>query len=304
MSDLKATFLKQITSECFPDRVQERDIKEKAFLAMRFHPDNRKLPHNKIALQMEKLPGFEGNCSNSIGTTCQNVVRALVEQYKSEMQADGVDVNGLVNRKKGEKGAWESVYTWLHQDKFPRWLTQEKNRIWQAWKAEAKPDVANISFIEFAGETDCRKIKGCQPRPKEQLQTNQPFSMQIELKSSDYYLLLLNRGRNCNGEETRYLVCPSKAFAPHLQPVSTQFLLPQPDSEFGAIEFDETGTEEYLGILLKEKPNNLDLMTPVAEESLPVWDDNFMYKLLQELERQSGYQFFYQSFEVVKSPSF
>jgi hypothetical protein len=321
MPDLKAIFLEQINDECFSCGVQTRQIREKAFLKLRFHPENRDKQHREIATQMEKLQGLNGDCTTGIGTTCQNVVRAITRQYEPEMMDDGVDVDKILNRTedsgngKGKKGHWETVYTWLYDSKFLRWLAQEKNRIWKAWKAEAKPDLAKISFIEIPKTSpsslkdpkpsqpgpEQRKLKGSQPREKEQIHFKRDYSMEIELKESDCYLLLFSRSESFQGEETRYLFCPSKAFAPHLKPVSTKVLLPQLDSEFGAIEFDEPGIEEYLGILLKEKPSNLDRIIAFEEESFPVWDDLSMYKLLQELEKQSDCQIFYQSFEVVST---
>ena len=183
----------------------------------------------------------------------------------------------MVKGEKGKKGAWEIVYSWLHEHKFPRWLTQEKNRVWQAWKTEAKPDLAKVCFNEIS--EDCRGMTG-KPRHREQIYLNRDYSMAIELdRYSDYYLLLLNRGQTCQGEETKYLVCPSPAFAPRLQPVQTRFILPQPGSEFGAINFDEPGREEYLGILVREKPNLLAWMTETETEVLPTWDELRMYEL-------------------------
>lgn len=302
VEQLIAKFLEEINSDCFPvNGGGNKKIREQAFLKKRFDPKNyepKLIRHQEIAQQINKELNNE-NCQSAIGTTCQNVVRALVEQYGSEMTTDGIYVDCLVNGSKGQKGAWEIGYRWLYDKKFPRWLTQEKNRVWQAWKVEAKPDVAIISFKEISGI--CKAMTG-KSRPKEQIYLNQDYSMEIQLKQdSDYYLLLLNRGQSCQGEETKYLVCPSPAFAPHLQAVTAQFTLPQPGAEFEMINFDEPGREEYLGILLKEKPDLPSFMTDTEENILPTWNESDIYKLWQEISKQEDYQVFYQSFEVVNS---
>jgi hypothetical protein len=109
---------------------------------------------------------------------------------------------------------------------------------------------------------------------------------------------LLNRGKSDQGEETSYLICPSQAFAPMLQPISNKFSLPQIEAAFGAIEFDAPGTEEYIGIVVKTKPDNRFLQSIVKpDDSLPIWGVG-IYQLWQELEKQAGCQVFYQSFEV------
>ena len=290
-------FLEEINKSCFPiNSGGNKKIREQAFLKRRFHPDNYQpelKQHKEIARQIQKELNID--CQNAIGTTCQNVIRVLVEQYGSEMETDGVDVSCLVNGKKGKKGHWAVVYDWLYEHKFPRWLVQ-KNRVWQAWKAEAKSNVGKISFEEVDYR---RKPKGSQPRKKEQLPMNQDLSMKIELKVSGYYLLLFSLSKSLQGEETRYLFCPSKAFSPNLQPINDEFFLPQSNAEFGAIEFDEIGIEEYLGILLKEKPTDLDWITSVNQESFPIWNELQMYQLWQGIQKQKDYRVFYQCFEVI-----
>jgi hypothetical protein len=292
-------FLEEINSSCFPvNGGGNKKIREQAFLKKRFDPKNyepKLIQHTELARQINEE--LNEKCESAIGTTCQNVVRALVEQYRSEMTTDGVDVDCLVKGSKGQKGAWEIGYRWLHDLKFPRWLTQEKNRVWQAWKTEAKPDVAKVCFNEVSDS--CRGMTG-KSRHKEQIYLDRDYSMTIELDQySDYYLLLLNQGQTYQGKETKYLVCPSPAFAPHLQPVKVRFTLPQSGSQFDVINFDEPGREEYLGILVKERPNLPDWMIEAEEDVLQTWDELRIYQLWQEINKQRDYQIFYQSFEVI-----
>ncbi len=294
-------FLEEINRSCFPvNGGGNKKIREQAFLKRRFHPNNYQpevKQHKEIARQIKKELNID--CQSAIGTTCQNVIRALVKQYGTEMKSDGVDVDCLVNGEKGKKGAWKIVYNWLHEDKFPRWLRQEKNSVWQAWRTEAQPDIARISFNEH--DDNYRGMTG-KPRQEEQIYLNRDYSMAIELdRYSDYYLLLLNRGQTRQGEETKYLVCPSPAFAPHLQTVEAQFILPQPGSEFEVINFDELGREEYLGILVKKESNLPAWMSLTEEEVLPTWDELRMYELWQEINKQGDYQIFYQSFDVINN---
>ena len=87
-------FLEEINESCFPvNGGGNKKIREQAFLKLRFHPDNYQpelKQHKEIARQIKAKLNID--CQNAIGTTCQNVVRALVEQYGSEMKTDGVDV--------------------------------------------------------------------------------------------------------------------------------------------------------------------------------------------------------------------
>lgn len=299
-------FLEEINTSCFPvNDGGNKKIREQAFLKRRFHPDNYqpRLKQNK-EIAKEIQPETKEDWVTSIATTCGNVVRALVNQYGSEMKIDGVDVNSLVNGQVGKGGHWEVVYDWLHEFKFSEWLTQGNNGVWQALKAEARADIAEISFTEV--DDNSRGMTG-RPRQREQIYLNRDYEMEIELESnsdeldpnSDYYLLLLNRGQTLQGEETKYLVCPSLVFAPHLQPVNTQFALPQPESTFEVINFDEPGTEEYLGILVREIPNLPAWMRQTDENDLTTWDELRLYGLWQEISQQGNYVVFYRSFEIV-----
>lgn len=137
MLNLTAIFIQQITDESFPRTVQQRHVREKAFLGLRFHPDNVDKQQRQIAKEMEEISGLEGDCQTSIGTTSQNVVRAVVQRYEAEMRATGVDVDCLLHGQRGQRGPWEKVYSWLYTHKFPQWRL---NWIWQTWQQQAQPN--------------------------------------------------------------------------------------------------------------------------------------------------------------------
>lgn len=298
--DLYGTFLEQITHECFPCGVQERNLREKAFFKLRFHPNNNGenyQQHTQIAKLMEKIPGLEGDCVTAIGTTCQNVVHTIAEKYDLEMRQDGVDVDSLFNREKGQKGAWKEVYPWLQSYKFPRWRT---DFIWQIWQQQAQ---SNRDWIHF-GEYDCQTRKlvvPTPPPPSNQIQMNKSLKMQIELEYLDRYLLLLNRGKDEQDTETKYLICPSQAFAPQLEIIGNLRYLPQSEAMCTEIKFDAAGKEEYIGIVVNKIPDHISWLNPNPQEPTPIWDGVRIYELWQELEKQADCQFFYQSFEIVSN---
>jgi hypothetical protein len=287
-------FLEEINNECFPSNsVRQRKIREKTFLSLRFHPDNQELLHTEIAQKMEKIPGLEGDCATSINTTCQNVVRAMATQYDSEMRADGIDVDCLLKGERGRGGAWEKVYTWLHNYKYPRWRAQW---IWQAFKKKAQPH--NRHWLSFQV---CDSTRGMiVPLPREEgIEIQKPLVMKLDIEHSEGYLLLLNRGSDDCGSQTRYLVCPSQAFAPKLEPITNLLFLPQPGAMCREIKFDAIGEEEYIGIVVNEIPEHLTWLKPNEYEPAPIWDDARIYELWQEIEQRSDCQIFYQSFKTV-----
>lgn len=293
--DLHDNFLEQITDECFSSGGQERNLREKTFLKLRFHPnhngDNFK-QHIEIAKLMEKTPGLEGDCTAGINTTCQNVVRTITQQYDLEMRNNDVNVDSLLNGERGKKGAWQIVYTWLKEYKFPRWRT---DWIWQTWQKQAQSKRDWIHFDKY----DCRRGMVVPIPPSNQIEMNKPLIMQIKLEHLERYLLLLNRGKDDNNNETKYLVCPSQAFAPKLEPVANLRYLPQSGAMCQEIQFNAAGREEYIGIIVDKMVENVTWLNPSPQEPAPIWDEVRIYELWQELEKQANCQFFYQSFEVV-----
>jgi hypothetical protein len=296
MSSLNQIFLEQIANDCFPCCVQTKKTKERAFLTLRFHPENREKQHTDIAKYMCNLLG-KGDYTTSIGTICKNVVQKITQQYQIEMTADFVDVDSLLKGTRGQHGAWEKVYTWLDAKKLPRWRSEY---IWQKWQNQAQLRSNWIIFSDYSLITKGAKIPPAVVNNR--IQINKPLLLQIDLKDEDGYLLLLNRGVDEKGVQTRYLFCPSAAFAPQIKPIAKLQYLPQPGAMSPDIQFDRVGIEEYIGILLKEIPTErLSWLTPTTAEPAPIWDDDRLYQLWIELEQQPDPQLYYQSFNVVNS---
>jgi hypothetical protein len=298
MPDLTQIFLEQITNECFPSGVQTRNPRERTFLSLRFHPDNREKQHIEIARKMCAFLG-EGDYARAIGTTCQNVVRAIAEHYGLEMTEDGFDPNSLLQGERGQRGSWLEVYTWLNEYKFPRWRTAD--RIWEELQRQAQSRSNWMSFHDYI-PIERRGAVIPPPIVNNRIEINKHLQSQIDFKDEDRYLLLLNRGLDERGAQTRYLFCPSSAFAPQIQPIVNLLYLPQPGAMSPDIKFDSVGTEEYIGILVREIPiEQLPWLNPNCQEPAPILDADRLYQLWLELEQQPDSQLYYQSFNVVGS---
>jgi len=182
---------------------------EQLFFPLRFDKKRPTLYKHKDIAEILMIP--EGSklpqdfYSKSIGTTVQNIVSGMVGRletkhkkaisglYEAEMRADGVDVDSLLNGKKGEKGTWEVVYDWLWNHKYLRWLDENG---WQILQEKAKSPPNWLQFTDLQGGT--RKPKRPSPLPSAQnvaftIPANQPIWMKIDLEFSNYQLILLNR---------------------------------------------------------------------------------------------------------------
>lgn len=324
-------FLEEIADRCFPKGLKEAKVREREFLLRRFHTDNsnqRFKKHTEIAQAMsDEIPSLKGlDLKKSIPTTCQNVVRTIARKYEAQMIADGMNPSCFFKGEAGHDGYWEKIYHWLHDKQFPRWRME---RIWQIWRQQANPKQDWISFDELeidpatgslrnSGKMPIKKIgtdfskmpmkiPESVPIPRTEIEINKPFRIRIELdNNNECYFLLLNRGWDSQEKEaTRCLLCPSQAFAPEIEPFQRFLFLPQKVKEGtyeklqDKMEFDATGRDEYIGIVLLQKPNYLDWMIPSKHNVVPSWNETQIYKLWQELEQQSDWQVFYQSFELV-----
>ncbi|MEG4030027.1 MULTISPECIES: hypothetical protein [unclassified Microcoleus] len=299
------------TQPAFNDR-------ESLFFPLRFDKNRPfAVQHKEIAENlMPKDPLLGGvNYVSSIGTTVQNIVSAMVGRletehkkaisglYEAEMRTDGVDVDSLLNGKKGEKGTWEVVYDWLWHHKYLRWL--DKNG-WQILQEKAKSPPNWLQFLtkqEMASvQRGTRALILPPPPPAVQKTTptipvEQSLWMVIDLEFDNSQLLLLNRS-----QDGQALLCPSSAYAPHPIVDKSPILLPQNDAWAGNREekfvFGEAGKEEFLAIVL-EKPLSLPWLTPREDESLPEWNAERIKELFEQLEKQGNWQVFYQNFDVV-----
>jgi hypothetical protein len=320
MTPEQEKFLNEIATELktqcgFNDR-------EQLFFPLRFDKNRPvAVEHKEIAEKLMPKDPALGSVQyvNSIGTTVQNIVSSMVGRletphkkaiqglYEAEIRADGVDVDSLFNRQRGEKGTWEVVYDWLWKHKYLRWLDAHSWEILQE-KAKTIPN-----WLQFLTQEEKAAVlvtnKGPilpSPPPSAQKITptilaNESLWMVIDLelqKDKTYQLMLLNRS-----QQGECLLCPSSAYAPNPIMEKPPILLPQKDAWAGDSEekfiFGEAGKEEFLAIAL-EKPLSLPWLTPREDEALPEWNAERIKELFEQLEQQSNWQVFYQSFEVVE----
>lgn len=287
------------------------NIREEVFFPLRY-AKNRPLTvqHRTIAEKfMPQDPRLgPGDYAAAIGTTSQNVLRAIVNKYKEEMTADEVDVNILLNGQKGQGGIWRTAYEWLWEQKYPRWL--EANS-WDILREKAKSPASWIQFKTNEEVAQLGVYRGpiLPPAPPAvqkntaTIPANQSLWMVIDLDFSKSPVLLLNRSQD--GE---CLLCPSSAYAPNAIMEEPPLLLPQKDSwaaldeEKTNFKFDKLGKEEFLAIVLKQ-PLNLPWLTPREDEGLIEWNGERIMDLfdhLEHLEQPGEWPVFYQSFEVVE----
>ena len=304
---------------------------EQLFFPLRFDKNRPTLyKHTDIAENLmrpedSKLPlDFY---SKSINTTVQNIVNIMIGRlekkynprtakeetikpaikglYEAEMRADGVDVDSLLNKKKGEKGNWEVVYNWLWNHKFLRWL--EANS-WELLREKAQ---SPAHWIHFLTKKDQQKVlngelRGAflklppdpEPEIKPIIPANEQLWMRIDLEYPQYQLLLFNRS-----EAGIVLHCPSFGYAVNSIIKQPPILLPQKESWAGQDNqyflFKDQGQEEFLGIVLKN-PLDLSWLIPQRQEALPKWEGERIKELFEQLAQQDNWQVFYQSFEVVE----
>lgn len=281
--------------------------REEVFFPLRYDKQRPVIfEHRQIAEElMPKDPRLgRGDYATSIGTTSQNVVQAMVSQYKEEMAKDGVNVDILINGQKGQRGTWRKAYHWLWDHKYLRWLNCNS---WEILQKQAK---STPNWLQFLTEEEMTSVqRGTRalilppPPPSVQKITptipiNQSLWMVIDLVLHNHQFLLLNRS-----QQGQSLLCPSSAYAPNPIIEKPPIVLPQKDAWAGNSEekfvFGEAGKEEFLAIVL-EKPLSLPWLNPREDEALPEWNAERMKELFEQLEKQGNWQVFYQSFDVVE----
>jgi hypothetical protein len=285
------------------------NIREEVFFPLRY-AKNRPVAVQHRTIAEELMPQDprlgQGDYAKSIGTTSQNVMRAIVNKYEEEMTADGVDVKIFLNGQKGQGGIWRTAYDWLWEQKYPRWLAANS---WELLREKAK---SPANWIQFLTEEDKQKVlagelKVRRPSPPasvekitEKIPVNQPLYLEVNLKYPQHRLLLVN-----GNTEGKYLFCPSLDFAPDSILENPPFVLPQAGSwaeqngENEKILFEDVRREEFMAIVL-DKDVNFDWMKPSEEESLPEWNGQRILDVFKQLEQSGEWQVFYQSFEVVE----
>ncbi|MEG4231287.1 hypothetical protein QUA40_04080 [Microcoleus sp. Pol11C3] len=313
--NLKQNFQNQIAESLFGANVSEERVCFLKRFAPKNHPDKRESTHKEIAKLMKN--DLAVYCEEKINQTIRKVIEVVHKAYGEEMKADGVNIEALLNLKAGGtlKGKedqeshkkfspWKEAYKWLWNHKYLRWVDING---WEILKKQAKtaPD-----WIQFLTEQEMasvgvgtRALKPLSPRSYARkidptIPINQPLSMRVDLAYPNYQMLLFYRSA-----EMKYILCPSLGYAPNgvNQPPMT---LPQEgsvaDDNKERFTFEELGKEEFLAIAV-EKPFNLDWLIPREEEALPEWNAERLKELFEQLERDSNWQVFYQSFEVVET---
>lgn len=280
---LEQDFLRQIADSVFDS---EKDGERRAIFLRRFDPENRKKKNKDI-------PALVANKQAAL----REAIALLDKTYKKEMNADGFI---LPEPHPGKKDIWKIVDKWLWNYKFPRW---QVDKYWQLLQQKVKD--FNLEWMGLVPEglgmgTDRGMVfeNKRQPQAKtlKKVPAKKPLLMSIDLSDKESYLLLLNRGLN-----TRYLVCPSWAFAPNSQVVQRPIILPQTGAwaEEDKIKFDAPGKEEYLAIVL-DRPLEVEWLQLNEEDPFPSCEPDRMMELWRQLEGRNDWRVYYEAFEVVE----
>jgi hypothetical protein len=169
-------------------------------------------------------------------------------------------------------------------------LLEANDELWRNLRGEAKRDMNWIRFIP--SEEYQRGIKELR-RSDSKIALNVPSIIGLDLPYPGQSLLLFNRGR-----DTRYCLCPYRAFAPQNELQNGLVWLPQEGADFGQITFDSAGKEEFLAIVL-QKPLSLSWLDMKGENIAPIWDTVKLNEVWEHLQQQENWLAFYQEFEVV-----
>ncbi|MEA5497668.1 hypothetical protein VB834_01285 [Limnoraphis robusta Tam1] len=283
---IQQQFIREIADSIFQQSVNGKDSEEKCFFKLRFDPENEKLDNqnknnNDIVSLMNQKLGYSP--SNIQRFQKEKVIPAIVKKYEQQMKADELDIESILNAKRGENDVWKRVYSWLWDKQFPRYL-------WEALRKEA--DEKNQDWIRFVDDSLVSSerefiIKTAKKEPKT-IPINQSLDLEIKVDPDycNYHLLLFNQ--NLKGF---HLICPTEVFAPNNKIEETPWSMPTE----GSIEFITTGTEEFLGIVI-EQPLELEWLK--LSENLQ-FEPKHLVKLWEQLEKNKNWRLFYQSFEVV-----
>ncbi|WRH64910.1 MAG: hypothetical protein RSE13_12970 [Planktothrix sp. GU0601_MAG3] len=292
-----AGFLDDLATILFKDDVNGSKGEKEWFFKLRFHPDNYNIDNQNNKEKEDDLLSLIkkqlGYCQNNIQRLQTEVIKNLIKIYEKELIDDQIDIEGLQNLTPGQKGTWKKVYAWLWEYQFPRW---EVDQIWKRFQTQTG---LQQNWIEFSPNGE-RGMVWKDPQPNSaKIPCDQPLQMKINLEYPNHYFLLFNRGFT-----SRFLVCPSLAFAPTNKISESPMILPQMGSiAFNnqiAIEFNQPGIEEYLGIV-SEFPLNLEALNQIKDQQFPSVKPELMLELWQQFEKQNKtrWHIFYQKFEVL-----
>ena len=274
------------------DRNQPQTVQHK-YIAQKFMPKDSRLG--------------DGYYWGSIGTTSQNVVRSLAEQYTGEMEGDGVDLDTLLKGERGKRGTWTIAYDWLWNCKYPRWLN---DYYWQYLKDKVNTDSNWIEFREISkpvspdylvskGMVKGPDLNSPPPviKPASLIPKNQQLSMEIKLEERDRQLLLFN-----SSAEGKVVICPSFGYGLHTRINGVLVQLPQDDAwarqSDQDFKFKKKGIEEFLAVVLPTPLDMENFLPEPEEEVIPELTNHRFELIFAELEKQQDWHIFHQTFQV------
>ena len=306
LNNLPSRFLQVISEELKSQ--SGYNLREEVFFPLRYDRDQPQTVQHKYIAQkfMTKDPRLgDGYYWGSIGTTSQNVVRSLSEQYTEEIERDGVDLDTLLKGERGKRGTWTIAYDWLWNCKYPRWLN---DYYWQYLIDKANTDSYWIEFHEKGYDqlaiSPGKNIGGPYLNVPISIvdklsiiPRNKPLLMQVNLGYSDPQLLLFNKS-----EQGKLVICPSFGYGLNTRMNSASVEFPQKDSwayqSQQYFQFKKKGIEEFIAVVLPT-PLDMDNFLPEPEEEVIPELTNQRFELVfTELERQQDCPIFYQVFEV------
>jgi hypothetical protein len=286
---LQQKFIEQLTGELFPGR--RHSEAQKLCFQLRFHPLYREENHDKIAKTIsKKLNG--GFSESSIAPTVSDVVQKLRGKFEENMKADGVPVDRL-NAGKGRPqdiSPWEIVYKWLWETEFPRrgWALSQEIATCALEELQMQP-VAEDTSRDW--ENDIPEVCG------NTIQKGKPYRLQVELQQQGC-LLLINQGVS----GTKYLLCPSKAFAPVCEiGAAAPMALPQKEAlKKTPLTFGAAGDEFFLAIVT-EQPLKLSWVRPESNpKDETAISEERLREIFQKVAQQPSCQVFYRTFAVAE----
>ena len=299
--NLKDIFLKYIAKQIFPDNTLPK-CQYWTFL-YRFDLDLHHLRNIEIGARVTETIGVD--CVAGINLFIREVINKIARTFRDELEQDSITQEDFGIRREqrmagrpllSQAPSWMVAYRWLWGKKYPRW---QEDYIWESWKQQA---VFNKKWISFSNKEKSKSMSRgffvASPNPLKtpSLPVNQALQMVISIDFPKKYLLLLNRGRDDQNQETRHLVCPSQAFAPNWQLLEPITLMPQPGAMCQDIQFDAVGKEEFIGILVDE-PLDLPWLNPNPEHPALSWCGTHLGELWEQLQGKN-WQVFYQYFQV------
>jgi hypothetical protein len=291
MPSLQQEYLQYISREIFPGNAHP-EFQYGTFIE-RFDPDRYQIRSRDLA---EKLSHTEGkDYVSGVNQHIKEVIKKIDRIFRDELERDGITEQQQGHRgakRADEQSPWQKYYQWLWEIKYDRWLQEY---IWESWKKTAE---TNIVWMEFCDRYCPKAMTIPQALPKQTIPVNTPLNLKINLDSPGY-LLLFNRGVDELGNQTKYLVTPSQAFAPSYQLMENSILLPLEDAMSHNIDFNAVGKEEYIGIVI-DKALDLPWLNPSPEQPVLEWQGKHLEQVWQQLHGNKS-RVFYRDFNIVSS---